>query len=271
MAQAVPEAGGRVIRGALVVTLSLAVAGPARAAAPTTAVEPVLRANLELDTTAAGPSGPIIHSRLDELGNRQLRRAEILPGRSARDPGIKVSVRALAGEEPGYVVASALVVEGQPVEGSAHETDCRLCTEGEAVERATAEIERLVPLIRERAQAERDAAAQAKPEPPPVAPVEAPRGLGGRGKAGIGLLALGGVGLGVGAGLAALQPRPDPDAPLHVITTRPAGFALIGVGAAALISGAVLVALDRRPTRPRASLAPTVVRAGAGLARVGVF
>lgn len=271
MAQAVPEAGGRVIRGALVVALSLAVAGPALAARPTAAVEAIARANLEIDTTRAGPAGPIIHSRLDELGNLRLRRAEILPGRGARDPWIKIGVQALSGEDPGYVIRSALMLAGKPVADTAYETECRLCTEGEAVERAVAEIERLVPLVRERALGRQDAA---QPAEPPRAVVEgpaAPRGLGGRGKAGIALLALGGVGLGAGAGLALLEPRPDPDEPLNVITTRPPGFALIGVGAAAVITGAVLVVLDRRSPRRRASLAPALVRAGGGLALVGVF
>lgn len=265
MAQAVPEAAGRVIRAALVAALSLAVAAPARASEPAS-VEVVARASLEIDTTAAGPSGPIIHSRLDELGNLQLRRAEILPGRGRRDPWIAVTVRALAGEEPGYAIASVLHVDGQPVEDSAHATECRLCTEGEAVERATAEIERLVPLVRERAAAQRPAEPASGPAQP-----EPAKGLGARGKAGIGLLALGAAGVGVGAGLAAREPTPDPDEPLNVITTRPAGLALIGVGAAALITGAVLLALDRRPAPRRASLVPAVGRAGAGLVLVGRF
>lgn len=264
------------IRGALVVVLSLGYVGPARAsaqaAAPATA-EVIARASLELDTTAAGPSGPIIHSRIDELGNRQLRRAEILPGRGVRDPWIKITVRTLGSEEPGFIIDSALIVEGQTVPDSAHQTECRLCTEGEAVERATAEVERLVPLVRERAQAAAAAEPQPSPDPPkdttPAQP-EPPRGLGTKGKAGVALLAVGGVGFVVGVGLLVPAPRPDPNDPLREINTRPAGGALLGVGVAALITGGVLLALDRKAAR-RTSVAPTVSRTGAGLMLIGHF
>lgn len=263
------------MRAALVSALALAVAvpmspRPVLAAAPQ---ELVARASLEIDTTQAGPAGPIIHSRLDELGNRQLRRAEVLPGRGARDPWIKISVRAVAGDEPGFVISSALYADGQPVADSAHESECRLCTEGEAVERATAEVERLVPFVRDHAQAQQKAAeAAATPAPPPPQP-ETPevRPLGGRGKAGIFLLALGGVGIGVGTGLALLEPRPDPEMPLNNITTRIPGFAAIGVGAAFVITGAVLLALDRRPKPRGAAWAPALGPTGAGLVVSGRF
>lgn len=270
MDHAVQEAGGRVSR---VLTLcaawSLGVAAPRAAlAAPT---ELVVRAGLEIDATAAGAASPIIHARLDELGNRQLRRAEVLPGRDGRDPAIRITVREVVGEEPGYVIASALVVDGAVVPTSLHETDCRLCTEGEAVERATAEVERLVPFVRDHARAREEAAAPPPSSPPPVEAPPPPQGLGARGKAGIALVALGGVSLGAGVGLALRQPTPDPDLPRNVITTRPAGFALIGVGAAAVVVAAVLIALDRRQAPRRGAVAPAFGSGSAGLTITGSF
>ena len=231
----------------------------------------MVRASLAIDTNAAGSAGPIIHERLDELGNRQLRRAEVLPGRGARDPWIRLTVRALPGEEPGYVIGSGLFIDGEPIGDSAHETECRLCTEGEAVERGTAEIERLVPFIRDHAQAEREAQLKAA-EPPPVVEEPPPRTLGAGGKAGIGLLAVGGAMAIVGLGVAIPQPRAKPDMPLELRPTRPIGLAVLGVGAAALITGAVLLALDRKASAPRrVSWAPSAGKGSAGLLLFGRF
>lgn len=299
MAQGVPEAGRRVRRATLAAVLAVAVPGTTSAAEPASTTsasttststtststaapasagpsqqsEVVARASLEIDTTAAGPAGPIIHSRLDELGNRQLRRAEVLPGRGARDPWIKITVKAVAGDEPGFVIASVLYADGQPVAESAHEGECRLCTEGEAVERATAEVERLVPFVRDHAAARQKAAQEAAKPPPPEPQPDVPevRPLGTRGKVGIVLLALGGVGVGVGTGLALLEPRPDPEMPLNVINTKVPGFAVIGVGAALVVTGAVLLALDRRPPSRKTALAPAFGPAGAGLVLTGRF
>ncbi|MDC0717799.1 hypothetical protein [Nannocystis bainbridge] len=236
--------------------------------------ETIARASLAIDTNGAGPAGPVIHERLDEVGNRQLRRAEVLPGRGPRDPWIRLTVRAVPGEEPGYVILSGLYVGNDPVGDSVHETECRLCTEGEAVERGTSEIERLVPFVRDFAEAEREARAKAATPPPePPKPVEPPppKGLGGRGKAGVALLAVGGVGFFVGLGLAVRQPRPDPDMPLYEISTRPAGIATLGIGLAAVVTGAVLLALDRKAAKRRVSWQPSVGRGSAGLLLSGSF
>ncbi|WP_096328083.1 hypothetical protein [Nannocystis exedens] len=250
------------------------VSSPARAADPAFAGETIARASLAIDTNGAGPAGPVIHERLDEVGNRQLRRAEVLPGRGPRDPWIRVTVRALPGDEPGYVIGSGLYVGDDPVGDSVHETECRLCTEGEAVERGTAEIERLVPFVRDFAQAEREArikAAAPPPEPPKPEAPPPPKGLGGRGKAGVALLAVGGVGFFVGLGLAVKPPRPDPDMPLYEISTRPAGAITLSIGLAAVITGAVLLALDRKAAQRRVSWLPSVGRGSAGLSLAGSF
>jgi hypothetical protein len=255
-----------------VLSIAVGPVRPVRAAALAAPAEVVVRASLAIDTNEAGPSGPIIHERLDELGNRQLRRAEVLPGRGAKDPWIRLTVRALPGEEPGYAISSGLFVDNQPVADSTHETECRLCTEGEAVERGTAEVERLVPFIRDHAQARQAAQVKADTPPPPVQQeAPQPRPLAGRGKAGVALLAVGGVGVGVGVGLTLKPASPDPAMPLNEISTRPAGLAVLGVGAAALVAGAVLLALDRKAANRRVTWLPAAGRGSAGLVVSGSF
>lgn len=261
-------------------SLTLALAAPASARASEPSV--IVRASLEIDTTQAGAAGPVIHSRLDELGSRQLRRAEVLPGRSARDPWIELHVRTLGEDAPGFVITSALRVDGEVVDESRHESECRLCTESEAVERATAEIDRLVPLIRAQAStptaATAPASTAAAPSPASAAPASAgdeavdpapanaSEPLGARGKAGVATIAIGVVAIGVGVGLSLAEPRPDPEMPLNEISTRGAGVAMIGVGAAAAITGVVLLAVDRRARARALAWSPTLTPGGAGLA-----
>ncbi len=248
--------------------------GPGTGADPDGNVPVIARAGLEVDTSAAGPSGPVMLSRIEELGNLELRRAEILPRRAAEDPVIRVRVEVRGSEGDTYAIFSELAVAGDTLAGSAREVVCSLCTEGEAVERARGELLRLVPFVRARFRANRnpttrpsDTTGPADPPPPP--PPD--RRLGKLGKAGIGVLAGGVVLLGAGIGLAVPEPRPNPDMPLDATSTRPAGYALIGVGAAALVSGAVLLALDRRKVRRVAHLAPLFHPATAGLQLVGRF
>lgn len=249
-------------------------AAPAPAGAAPVGAAPaefVVRASLAIDTNEAGPSGPIIHERLDELGNRQLRRAEVLPGRGTKDPWIQLTVKALPGDEPGYKIASGLFVDGQAIAGSLNETECRLCTEGEAVERGTSEVERLVPFIRDHARTRYEAQLRAAQPPPQVDEPPKPAPLGAKGKAGVGLLAGGAVALGVGIGLALRPDTPDPNMPLNDISTKPAGGAVIGVGAAALVTGAILLALDRTAPKRRTAWLPAFGRGSAGFVISGSF
>ena len=233
----------------------------------------IARAGLEIDTTAAGPSGPVMLSRLEEVGNLELRRAEILPRRAGDDPVIRVKVEVRGKEGDTYAIFSEVTVRGQVVEGSAREVVCSLCTEGEAVDRARSELLRLVPFVRARFRAAAAKPTDNTPPPPVVTPTEdrKKKPLGALGKAGIGLLAGGVVLLGTGIGLAVPEPRPDPDDPLREINTRPVGYAVLGVGAAAIVTGAVLLVLDRRKARRVAHLAPMIDRGSAGLLLVGRF
>lgn len=228
----------------------------------------IARAGLEVDTAGAGPNGPVMLTRLEELGNLELRRAEILPRRHGDDPVVHIRVELRAAEAEGYAIFSDVRVRGEVVEGSAREAQCPLCTESEAVERARGELVRLVPFVRARFRPAR------KSEPGPVLVTPPPprdEGLGTLGKAGVGLVAGGAVALGAGLGLAIADPPPDPNDPLLVRPTRPVGYALIGVGASAVISGAVLLILDRRKKRNVVQLAPLMQPGSAGLLVVGRF
>lgn len=271
MAQVVPGARERLILAgvftlsAVLVPPGLATASPRFGLIALAPAETVVRASLSIDTNEAGPDGPIIHERLDEVGNEKLHRAEVLPSRGPSDPSIRLKVRALANETPGYVIASGLYVDDQPLADSTHEVECRLCTETEAVERGKAEIERLVLFLRDRARAE-PAPTLPKNETPPRR-----KPLGPGGKAGIGLLGLGGAAVGVGLFLTLKPARPYADNPLYEVTTQPSGLVTLGLGTAALIAGAVLFGLDRRPLSRRVTWLPHAGRAGAGLTLSGSF
>ena len=79
----------------------------------------IARAGLEIDTAKAGPSGPVMLSRLEELGNLELRRAEILPRRAGDDPVIHVKVEVRGEEGDTYAIFSEVRVRDKAVEGSA--------------------------------------------------------------------------------------------------------------------------------------------------------
>lgn len=227
----------------------------------------IARAGLEVDTANAGPTGPIMLSRIEELGNLELRRAEILPRRAAEDPVMRIRVELRGEQGDTYAILTDVAVNGQSLAGSAREIVCSLCTEGEAVERARSELLRLVPFVRARFRP----AASKPTEPPPVIVPPPDKSLGTLGKAGIGLLAGGALAFGTGLGLTLANPPPDPDDPLRQINLRPAGFAVLGVGAAAVVSGAVLLILDRRKVRRVAQVAPMIGPGTAGLLLVGRF
>lgn len=233
----------------------------------------VVRAGLDIDTAEAGPSGPVIVSRMEELGNLELRRAEILPSRLGTDPVIRIRVSLQPGASDVFVIRSDVAVRGEPLEGSAHDVSCSLCTEGEVVERARGEIVRLVPFVRARFRP------ADKPVEKPVTPTETPKSnpkaLGSMGKGGIGLLAGGAVVTAVGAGLAFAKPRADPDNPLNIIDVRPAGYVLTNVGVITLIVGAILLGVDRHRAKNNAKrtvqLAPLGGHGTAGLLLFGRF
>lgn len=226
---------------------------------PPQASDAPARASLAVDTSAVGAQSPVLLRRIEELGDITLRRSEILPGRTADDPVISIRIRSL--DEGGYAIDSHLLVGGQIAANSEHTVLCTLCTEGETVDRARVEVERLVPFVRSHAEARaRDEEARRKAnvrKPPPPPPPKAPR-LSVKGKVGASLLAVGGVTLGVGIGLAARRPRPNPDMPLETIETRVPGYILAGVGGALILTGVSLLLAARSETSERrVQVAPT--------------
>jgi hypothetical protein len=229
----------------------------------------VARAGLDIDTADAGPSGPIIVSRMDELGNLELRRAEILPSRLGNDPVIRIRVSLQPGASDVFLIRSDVAVRGQSLEGSSHDVLCSLCTESEVVERARAEIVRLVPYVRAQFRAP-PPKPDPTPDPTPVTP-QGPVPLATMGKAGVGLLAGGTVATAAGLGLSLAEEPADPDMPLNTIKFNPAGYAVLAVGAAALVTGAVLLILDRRQAKRAVQVAPTAAPATAGLVLFGRF
>lgn len=226
----------------------------------------IARAGLEVDTVNAGPTGPIMLTRIEELGNLELRRAEILPRRAAEDPVLRIRVELRGEQGDTYAILTDVAVSGESLAGSAREILCSLCTEGEAVERARSELLRLVPFVRARFRP-----ASKPSEPPPVVVPPPDTRLKTLGKAGVGLLAGGVLAFGTGLGLALARPPVDPDDPLRQLNLRPAGFAVLSVGAAAIVTGAVLLILDQRKARRVAQIAPVFGPGSAGLLLVGRF
>ena len=226
----------------------------------------IARAGLEVDTVNAGPTGPIMLTRIEELGNLELRRAEILPRRAAEDPVLRIRVELRGEQGDTYAILTDVAVSGESLAGSAREILCSLCTEGEAVERARSELLRLVPFVRARFRP-----ASKPSEPPPVVVPPPDTRLKTLGKAGVGLLAGGALAFGTGLGLTLARPPVDPDDPLRQLNLRPAGFAVLSVGAAAIVTGAVLLILDQRKARRVAQIAPVFGPGSAGLLLVGRF
>lgn len=229
----------------------------------------VVRAGLDIDTAEAGPSGPIIVSRMEELGNLELRRAEILPSRLGTDPVIRIRVALQPGASDVFVVHSDIAVRGAPLEGSGKDVLCSLCTESEVVERARGEIVRLVPFVR--AQFRPAEKPEPKPEPKPAPPPPKTPPLATMGKAGVGLLAGGVVATATGLGLSLSENPTDPNDPTAQINIHPIGYAVLAVGGAALVSGAVLLILDRRQAKRSIQVAPTGSPSSAGLVLIGRF
>lgn len=245
--------------------------GPSDGGAPATAADsseelpaddPPTRASLEVDASTLGAQSPVLLRRIEELGDIELRRAEILPSRQPRDPLLKISVFALDGG--GYRIRSHLEIDSELVPNSDREVLCTLCTEGETVERARIEVDRLIPFVRDHARAEADAEARAREadttrETATTAATDDRPRLAPLSKAGIALLATGSAGLGLGLGLALREPTVKPEMPLETLDTRTPGYVALGVGGALIIGGVALILTGQRRARASTvSFAPTL-------------
>jgi len=249
----------------------------ALAAAPSKAE--IVEARLEIETRNAGAGADVLRRRIDERANIVLREAKVLPG-DRDDPTLRIVVRELDGDEPGYVASFELRdAAGAPL-ADRTELECPLCTETELVARVEEQLDAVIELLRESHE-------QPEPEPTddpnqalapgpseqPTEPTDQPpppvRQRAGMLGTGITLLVVGGGAIGAGVGLAVPEPKVDEDNPLDLITTRPIGYAVLAGGIAVAVTGAVLTALAverrRHATRSSASLTPYFDRGRAGL------
>jgi hypothetical protein len=244
------------IRATLASIVAFAIAGE-----PAT----VVRAELELDTTALGEDGELVARQVRVRGEALLRKREVLPAKGEHDPRIVVAIEPLVDDGPGYRCRWGVYRDEVVIAGTDGVSVCKLCTETELVDHVEAAIERVVATVpREEAP---------EPIPPRVDDHAQRRTLGPLGKAGIGVGVVGIAALAAGIPLAVIEPKTKDATELghDVVPTRPAGIALVGIAAAALITGLALLAVDRHRANARTSGRATVVPAGAGVAIIGRF
>ncbi len=217
---------------------------------------------LEVDTDQMGTIGPILRDRLLERGSQVLRDRDIAAGRDD-DPIVRITVRAIEGEEPGFAYELRIVNATDDPQETWTET-CSLCTEAELIENIAAELANVATSLQAlEPEAEAEAEAEAEPEPPPPRLVEDPQPpattntkperLDAKAKAGIGVLAVGALAAGAGLGLVLAPPEPLPNDPLRERYTQPPGYAVLAVGGAALVTGAILLGLGLRRRTTTAS------------------
>jgi hypothetical protein len=241
-------------------------------AGPASEPEPV-EVQLEIDTRHAGAGADVLHRRIEERANISLRHAKVLPG-DRDDTLLRVSVREVGGDEPGYVVTYAIEAGDGSGRGESIEVGCSLCTETELVAGVEAELDTLIPRLRELGQAvvPEEIGPEAEPEPLEPVPVSDARGSTGMLAGGVTLIVAGGATLGAGVALAVAKPKVDEQDPLDLITTRPVGYALLAGGVVLAATGAVLTALAiKQRRRSPLSVAPVIGRGQAGIMVGGVF
>jgi hypothetical protein len=273
--------------------LVFASSGRAAAASPPADPEDAkpIELRLEIDTSLAGSGTEVLHRRIEERANIVLRHAKVLAGDSD-DLLVRIIVTELDADNPGYAVTFTMTASNGSAAGKPIQVTCSLCTETELVARVEAELEPLIPTLRELSQSE-PTSIPADGEDP-VEPDDEPIGLqpdpgpertdhgAGNGQhrklltGGAWMLAVGGSSLIAGVALAIPKPKVDRDNPLELITTRPVGYALIGTGVALATVGTVLTALaiERRRKAGRVadlSVAPLASFDSAGIVFGGRF
>jgi hypothetical protein len=244
-----------------------AVAGPAEDVTP-------IEVRLEIDTSLAGTGAEVLHRRIEERTNVVLRHAKILAG-DRYDLLLQISVRELPDDAPGYAVTFTLTASDGSAAEQPIEISCSLCTETELVARVEAELDPLIPTLRELSQVPvPDVPEPTPPDPDPEPDTDPPlHPKPGMFAGGITLLVVGVGSLAGGVALAIPPPKIDQEHPLDLITTRPIGYAMLATGVALATTGAVLTALaiDRRRRPARLSVAPFGDRGRAGIVVGGRF
>ena len=249
-------------------TLSLSLAAAPANAAPASDVETV-EARLQIDTSQSGGSPAVLARRLEERANIVLRHAKILPGDEG-DVGLRIVVREIGGDEPGYLIRFELRAANGASVMDDELVECELCTETELVARVETELQSLVATIREVSSeptpSEDEDKDPATVEPPP-SDGRAAKGSAGLLAGGIAGLVLGGSSLAAGIGLAIPAPKVAEDDPLDLITTRPVGYGLIAGGVVVAVVGGALIglAVKRRRAQAPVSIVPDITRGYAGV------
>lgn len=240
------------------------------------------RGSVDVDTSAVGEEGPALHKRIDGRAGDILLANEVLPAKEAGDAHFLVVVRPAGADEPGWLATVSVERDGAPVADSTRAIDCKLCTEGELVDKVAAALEELIPAHATApepvADAGSDSGGEAGEDPgehalPPKDTGPKDKKLGTLGYAGIGVAALGVVGIGVGAGLLAKDPVPLKDDPSQQKTYKAPGGAMLAVGGVALVTGVALIVVDqiKRKKGSKTAALPYFGPDGAGLAFVTRF
>ncbi|GEM_PF-5105219 len=276
---------------ALASALSLAAATPRATGAPPQTGGPApsasqrpssaTRAGLAVDASALGDDGEGLGQRLLERAKSALLDAEVLPGRSEKDPTIMIMIeRSGPQDNPIHTVSVRLLQSGAEIAGSLETSACELCTDKEIITQLEG---LLVGTIAQLDDRKRSAALSTESEaatPVPERPeTPEPRDSGVSkppaqkiGPLGIGGIVTGLVGLGgLGAGIFVLTKDDKQSVDNHRATltsyAAPGGIVL-GIGTALLITGIVMVALDRgrRAPAPTTAFVPFAGRYDTGLA-----
>lgn len=263
------------LANSLAFSLAISMGIPGSALGSTAVWQPA-RGSCEVDTSAVGEEGPALKKRIESRAGDILLDNEVLPAKDADDALIKVQIAPAPNDDPGWVAAVFIEQGGTVVADTTREIDCKLCTEGELVDKVAEVLAELVPTI-ESEPVDPDGGGAGEPEPEPEPQPETPepkdKKLGTLGYAGIGAAALGVIGVGVGAGLIAKGEVPLDDDPAQQKNYVRPGAAALGVGGAILVAGVVLIVVDQMQQKKKRStaFAPYFDRSGGGLAFITRF
>jgi hypothetical protein len=236
------------------------------------------RGSVDVDTSAVGEEGPALKKRIDGRAGDILLANEVLPAKEAGDARFVVTIRPAGEDEPGWLATVTVERDGGPVDDATRAIDCKLCTEGELVDRVGAALEELIPAHATAPEPADTTEPGGPTDTPDETPPTEPTGpkdkkLGTLGYAGIGVAALGVVGIGIGAGLLAKQPVLLEDDPSKQKTYKAPGAATLAVGGVALVTGVALIVVDQLKRKRGSSTAalPYVGPDGGGIAFVTRF
>jgi hypothetical protein len=243
---------------------------------------------IDVDTTALGEFGDVLHTRLDyELG-------KLLEQRKTRnDPKavrrLRIAVQPSNKRNSGYlyVIESTRGADAGTKATARESGKCEPCTD----ELALTDIMKLVPEQLDGLDGEaRSAPSSPDPVPPPVVePTSATvgpadgdpngdgktRGLSPLTKAGVGIV---GAGLAIavgGAVMLAVEPKtqlaPGDPSRSRARNLRDPGIGVLVVGGAVAVTGAVLAIIGAKRSKRRTAMAPMGGRASFGVALTGRF